>query len=71
MYEVPVPLLETHLFDFDGDLYGKYLSVELVAYLRPEAKFAGLDALIAQIAADAQKARQILGLTPQSPLLDA
>jgi riboflavin kinase/FMN adenylyltransferase len=71
MYEVPVPLLETHLFDFDGDLYGRYLSVELVAYLRPEAKFAGLPALIAQIGADAQKARQILRLTPQSPLLDA
>ena len=60
MYQVQVPLLETHLFDFDGDLYGKYLSVELIRYIRPEAKFPSLDALIAQIAADAAKAREIL-----------
>lgn len=64
MYRTEVPLLETHLFDFDGDLYGKYLSVELVAYIRPEAKFASLDLLIAQIAQDAAKAREILENTP-------
>jgi riboflavin kinase/FMN adenylyltransferase len=64
MYQVNVPLMETHLFDFDGDLYGKYLSVALVRYLRPEAKFGGLDALIAQIAVDAAKAREILAKTP-------
>ena len=63
MYQVNVPLLETHLFDFDGDLYGKYLSVELIAYIRPEAKFPSLDALIAQIGADAAKARGILSKT--------
>ncbi len=63
MYQVQVPLLETHLFDFDGDLYGKYLSVELIRYIRPEAKFPSLDALIAQIAADAVKAREILKKT--------
>ena len=60
MYQVQVPLLETHLFDFDGDLYGKYLSVELVRWIRAEAKFPNLEALIAQIAADAAKAREIL-----------
>ncbi|HKX64394.1 MAG TPA: bifunctional riboflavin kinase/FAD synthetase [Rhizomicrobium sp.] len=65
MYQVDVPLLETHLFDFDGDLYGKYLSVELIRYIRPEAKFPSQEALIAQIAADAVKAREILGKTPQ------
>ena len=64
MYEVPVPLMETHLFDFSGDLYGKYLSVELVRYIRPEARFGGLPALIAQIAQDAAKAREILAKTP-------
>jgi len=64
MYQVNVPLMETHLFDFDGDLYGKYLSVELIQYIRPEAKFPSLDALIAQIAADAAKARGILAKTP-------
>ena len=64
MYQVPVPLMETHLFDFDGDLYGKYLSVELIRYIRPEAKFAGLPELVAQIGADAAKAREILAKTP-------
>ncbi|MGD0142418.1 MAG: bifunctional riboflavin kinase/FAD synthetase [Rhizomicrobium sp.] len=60
MFETDVPLLESFLFDFDGDLYGKHLSVELVAYLRPEAKLAGLDALKAQIAADCEAARAAL-----------
>jgi len=60
MYQVEVPLMETHLFDFDGDLYGKYLSVELIRYIRPEAKFPDLAALIAQIGADAARAREIL-----------
>ena len=64
MYQVNVPLLETHLFDFDGDLYGKYLSVELIRYIRPEAKFPSLQALIDQIATDAAKAREILAKTP-------
>jgi riboflavin kinase/FMN adenylyltransferase len=65
MYRTRLPLLETHLFDFDGDLYGKYLSVELVRWLRPEAEFPDLDALIAQIAADAAQARAILGTVPE------
>jgi riboflavin kinase/FMN adenylyltransferase len=63
MYQVNVPLLETHLFDFDGDLYGKYLSVELIRYIRPEAKFPSLQDLIAQIGADAVRARAILAET--------
>jgi riboflavin kinase/FMN adenylyltransferase len=52
--------LEVHLLDFAGDLYGRHLRVALVDYLRPEQKFAGLDALKAQIAADAGQARTIL-----------
>jgi riboflavin kinase/FMN adenylyltransferase len=64
MYQVNVPLLETHLFDFDGDLYGKYLSVEMIKYIRPEAKFPSLADLIAQIGADAARARAILAETP-------
>jgi riboflavin kinase/FMN adenylyltransferase len=67
MYECKVPLMEAHLFDFDGDLYGKHLSVELIEYLRPEQKFADLNALIAQIGRDAATARAILARTPQSP----
>jgi riboflavin kinase/FMN adenylyltransferase len=43
---------EVHLFDFAGDLYGKVLRVALVDFIRPEMKFAGLDQLKAQIAAD-------------------
>ena len=67
MYECKVPLMEAHLFDFDGDLYGKHLSVELIEYIRPERKFADLNALIAQIGRDAAKARQILAATPAAP----
>ena len=53
-------VLEAHLFDFDGDLYGKHLRVKLVERLRDEQKFDGLDALKAQIVADCEKAREIL-----------
>ena len=55
-----VPRLEAHLFDIDVDLYGRHLRVALVDFIRPEQKFAGLDALQAQIAADAAEARKIL-----------
>ena len=59
-----VPRLEAHLFDVDVDLYGRHLRVALVDFIRPEQKFAGLDALKAQIAADAAQARTILAATP-------
>lgn len=49
--------LETFVFDFSGDLYGATLSIGLVDFLRPEAKFDGLDALIAQMDADCATAR--------------
>lgn len=52
--------LEVHLFDFDGDLYGKTAAVSFVSFLRPEQKFNGLDELKAQIAADSEQAREIL-----------
>ncbi|MDE2111877.1 MAG: bifunctional riboflavin kinase/FAD synthetase [Alphaproteobacteria bacterium] len=60
MYESAEPLLESHLFDFSGDLYGKHLAVDLIAYLRPEAKFAGVEALKAQIGADITAAKAAL-----------
>lgn len=53
-------LLEVHLFDFAGDLYGQRLEVEFVKKLRDEENFSSLDALVAQIEADAQAARLIL-----------
>lgn len=56
----PESRLEVNLFGFDGDLYGTELTVALVAYLRPEVKFAGLDALRAQIAADVIEAGSVL-----------
>lgn len=60
-FDPPVELLETYLFDFAGDLYGRMLEVELIEYLRPEAKFDGLEALSAQMALDCERARAILG----------
>ena len=54
------PLLEAHLFDFDGDLYGRRIEVEFVAKLREEEKFADLGALVAQIHRDAAQARKLL-----------
>jgi riboflavin kinase/FMN adenylyltransferase len=52
--------IEAHVFDFDGDLYGRDLRVDLVARLRGEQRFESLEALKAQIAADAAAARAIL-----------
>lgn len=54
------PLLEAHLFDFDGDLYGRRIEVEFVAKLRDELKFPDLPALTAQMHRDADQARAIL-----------
>ncbi|MDQ3056814.1 MAG: bifunctional riboflavin kinase/FAD synthetase [Pseudomonadota bacterium] len=59
------PLLEAHLFDFDGDLYGKRISVEFVAKLRKEEKFPDLPTLVAQMHRDAEEACVILKNTPQ------
>ncbi len=53
-------LLEAHIFDFAGDLYGREIEVEFVAKLRDEAKFADLEALVVQMNADAAQARAIL-----------
>ena len=53
-------LLEAHLFDFDGDLYGRTIETALVAYIRPEANLANLDELKTQMARDASAARALL-----------
>jgi riboflavin kinase/FMN adenylyltransferase len=57
--EGPESRLEVNIFDFSGDIYGKEITVGLVSYIREERKFAGLDALKAQIAADAAEARRL------------
>ncbi len=64
MFGENVPNLETFLFDFSGDLYGAHLSVALVDYLRPEAKFESLEALVTQMDADCARARGILAALP-------
>lgn len=54
------PLLEVHIFDFDRDIYGRYLSVDFVRRLRDEKRFESLDALVEQMHRDAAEARQVL-----------
>jgi riboflavin kinase / FMN adenylyltransferase len=54
------PLLEAHLFDYEGDLYGRHIEVEFVARLRDEEKFPDLPTLVAQMHRDAAQARAIL-----------
>lgn len=58
------PLLEAHLFDFDGDLYGRRIEVEFVARLRDEEKFPDLATLVAQMHRDAAQARALLQDAP-------
>lgn len=55
------PLLETFIFDFDGDIYGKTLEVALVSYLRPELKFESMDVMVEQMHRDKANARAIVG----------
>ena len=60
------PLLETFLFDYSGDLYGKEASVEFLAFLRGEERFDSAEALIAQMDRDAEAAREILAADSSS-----
>jgi riboflavin kinase/FMN adenylyltransferase len=60
------PLLEAHVFDFDGSLYGRELEVEFVAKIRDEEKFAGLDALVQQMHRDAAEARRLLAVSDRA-----
>lgn len=53
-------VLEVHLFDYDGDLYGKHLEVEFVEFIRNEEHFDDLEALTRQMEIDAEKARKVL-----------
>ncbi|WP_333825225.1 bifunctional riboflavin kinase/FAD synthetase [Pinisolibacter sp.] len=64
------PVLETHVLDFAGDLYGKTADVTFVSYLRPEAKFASLDGLIDQMKVDCGEARALLSAIGPGSALD-
>lgn len=59
-FDPPKELLETYLFDFAESLYDRVMEVELVSFLRPEAKFDDLDALVLQMDADCEEARRRL-----------
>lgn len=59
-FDPPVEMLETFLFDWSGDLYDRTIEVALVAFIRPEAKFNNLDALVEQMDADSAEARRLL-----------
>jgi riboflavin kinase/FMN adenylyltransferase len=59
-FDPPKELLEPHFFDFSGDLYGQEIDVEFIQFIRPEAKYEGLEALMDQIAKDCAEARRIL-----------
>ena len=56
------PLLEVHVFDFVGDLYGREIALSVCSSCAPELKFESLDAMVAQIHADAAQARQLLNI---------
>ena len=67
MFALAAPLMEVHLFDFSGELYGEVLTVELIAYLRGEENFADLEALKTQIAKDCEAARRVLASAAAVP----
>jgi riboflavin kinase / FMN adenylyltransferase len=58
--EAHVSLLEAHLLDFDGDLYGEHAQVRFVARLRDEVRFDSVEALVEQIGRDVEQARELL-----------
>jgi riboflavin kinase/FMN adenylyltransferase len=62
------PMLEVFLLGFEGDLYGQEIAVELIAYLRPDAKLPSIEALKAQIAQDCTRAQAVLDTAPANPL---
>ncbi|KEC54028.1 bifunctional riboflavin kinase/FAD synthetase [Bartonella koehlerae] len=64
------PLLETYLFDFDGDLYGESCTVSFLQFLREQEKFDGLEPLIAQMHHDEEKAKAILAAVQPLSQLD-
>jgi riboflavin kinase/FMN adenylyltransferase len=55
--DLPAPMVEAHLLDFNHDLYGKQIKLEFVDYLRPEEKYSSVDELIIQIQKDIAQTR--------------
>ncbi len=63
-FDPPQLRIEAHLLDFNGDLYGRRMTLDLLHRLRPEQAFKGVDALVAQIRADVRQATELLDLAP-------
>ncbi len=61
-FDPPQELLEAHLFDFDGDLYGRTVEIALHAFIREERKFESVDALVAEMRNDEAAARNLLAI---------
>jgi riboflavin kinase/FMN adenylyltransferase len=61
-FSPPEELLETHLFDYDGDLYGQKIEVALHGFIRDEKKFDSVDALVAAMREDEAAARKMLAI---------
>ncbi len=66
-FDAGLPILETFLFDFDGNLYGKAINIEFIAFVREDAKFRSAEALTSQMAVDCAKAKAILDQVQSSP----
>ena len=63
-FEPPRELLEPYFFDFSGDLYGQEIEVAFHHFLRPEAKFEAVDALVAKMERECAQARELLSAQP-------
>nr|NUR37048.1 bifunctional riboflavin kinase/FAD synthetase [Sphingomonas sp.] len=61
-FDPPQELLETHLLDYSGDLYGRRMEVALHAFIRPEQRFENIDALVAEMRRDEAAARKLLAI---------
>jgi len=70
MFDNQRPPFETHLFDFDEDIYGQTLTVSLVGHIRGQEVFSGLDALISAMDRDSKKARALLSEAKPISALD-
>lgn len=71
MFDNQLPPFETHLFDFDEDIYGQTLGVALVGHIRGQEVFSGLDELIAAMDRDSRKARSLIAEAQPISDLDA
>ena len=70
MFDNQRPPFEPHFFDFDDDIYGEEIAVALISHIRGQKVFSGLDELIAAIAADSDRARQVLAVSRPMGELD-